>query len=234
MATPNLIRYSKLLSYKLGDPVALGTEDADLFSAELRLNYLSRAYGRLMRMMEAVSKETISRIFPDYYKTIEGQSVETVSLTSLNAFDIFDVYMKDDNQDEYYQANYIQPENYFRVKYGDSTEYYLPSEADNRFYYTIIDGTIKFLPTLGSKWRVDVLYKVNPAQLEYNGTVDIIIPHNFVDMLMTLAAEEAMYDLGDERSLAKAQVYAADIMRQLEIIIRKAQKEEYKEDNRTT
>jgi len=240
--TTNLIRYSKDLSYKLGDVTALGTEDGEIYSAELRLKYLSRAYGRMKRTLNAIFPQTISKIFPDFYKVAEETAIlnNAIALDTADIYNIHDIYVKRDSDSAVgdtwlsYQANYILPENYFRVKYNDSTDYYIPSETDGRFYYTVIDGNIKFLPESTTyTWYADLFYQNNMLHDSYEGTLDIRIPYEYADLLLTLAAQEAMYDTGDTRALNKAQVYGGDIQRQLSILINKAQMEDIKEDNRT-
>lgn len=247
--TTNLIRYSRDLSYKLGDVASLGTEDGEVYSAELRLKYLSRAYGRMKRILNAIFPETISKIFPDFYKVDTDKTISNnaIQLDTINAYNIHDIYVKRSSDATgtgldpdsvttwlSYQANYILPENYFRVKYNDSTEYYIPNEADGRFYYTIIDGNIKFLPEDTTyTWFADLFYQNNVTHESYEGTNDLRIPYDYLDLLLTLAAQEAMYDTGDQRALSRAQVYGNDIDRQVGILINKAQKEDIKEDHRT-
>lgn len=249
---PNFIRYSELLSYKLGYPVSGGNEDAGRYTAELRANYLNRAYNKLRRLLESISFDLVQQIYPDFYHISYSNKISNgnIPLTGIG-FDIYHVYIYYSSKypdppslqdfsdavgsDKHYEANRLKPENYFKVKYNSSSDYYKPSKEDARFFYSIINNKIEFLPSDLTDYYADLLLKRDNQEFSYNegDSDDIRIPKDYLDIFLTIAVEEAMYDDGSNIAIQKARTYAAEINRQISILMGKEQKDEREGDKRT-
>lgn len=119
------------------------------------------------------------------------------------------------------------PENYMATKFATNAEYkpnsILGSEV---FYYSIINGKIVFVFNAAGGEYAEVgrvlsdiqIFMKNDTTEIASATKDIMIPSQYHDLLLTMAALEAMYDQGDQVSLNKAQIYASDIDRQVNIL----------------
>ena len=244
MSTPIKDALNIKLAYKLGTPVSTAKEDAGPFSSELRDSYLVRAYGRLMRLIEAYVKNVIA-IFPAMYKTIlyttgtipkdaagaTAASVDAVVSAGLDLVQngintIEDIFLNKGTvvAPVWVRCSYIFPENYMSVKHATSSQYKASNVTGSEVYfYTVINGTVLFVvqaatgdtdPTIT---EIELFVKNDTSAIN-SGSRDIIVPAQYYDLLLTMAAQEAMHDQGDQMSLAKAQIYASDIQAQISIL----------------
>ncbi len=248
--TPSFDRYLKELSYKLGDPVADGVSDGAVFPQESRTNYLNRAYGRLMRNLENIMLD-ITKVFSDYFitKTIElvtdtdkklvNQIIDTYTLLGADnpVFDIYDVYCEivgdDGDSAGFGRIKYCHPDKYFAAKYGDD-KYYKPDDDTKTFFYAIIDAKIVFLAVNVEVLNIFFFVKNSAFIYIHGGTQDLVIPHEYEDLYLSMAAEEAMLDEGSPKSLKKAQLYNQLVGQQISIIAGKEQTRRQTEETKTT
>jgi len=249
--TPNFNRYSELLSYKLGYPVSNGNADAGKYTAELRANYLNRAYNKLRRLLESISFDLVHQVYPDFYHISYSNKISGGSIPLFDiGFEIYHVFLFNTTNkfgnyptakefsdaiadNKHYEADRLKAENYFKVKYNSSSDYYKPDKSSNRFFYAIINNKIEFLPSNLDNYYADLLLKRDNEEFTYEGNSDIRMPKDYQDIFLTIAAEEAMYDDGSKIALGKAQTYANEVTKQINILVGKEQKDEREGDKRT-
>ena len=227
--TPVLDKLSKDLSIKIFDPVSDGKDDGKTFSKELRLSYINRGYGNMVRTMEAIAPD-ITKIFRDYYVVLDiGSLVERADVTetansgSGNAwtlsgpYDIFDVYYYGAEEPgiSKERAEVLDPDNYLVSKYNIN-DLYTASRTSRK--WTIIQNQLRLLPDTDPKakyYNVTALARNDFAPFTHGGSTDISIPGDYYDILITIAAIEAMSDKGDS---TKYQLYTATLNSKLELI----------------
>ena len=223
MATPVLNKISKDLSYKIFDPVSSGADDGHTFSRELRLAYINRAYGKLIRTLEIIHPK-ITKVFKDYYKFIELSETDTGTFPLEQGYDVFQVYYKTEEDNGPYKANYLDPANYMTAKLGINS-FYEPTQTDR--YWTIIDNSVMLLPNNVEYLDVTAFCRSNFPGFEYEGSTDIKIPGDYEDLLITMAALEAMSDKGE---VTKYELYTRTLTAQLALIAESKRMESIKEE----
>lgn len=235
--TPKLTALSKALAFKLNDSVATGNSDGMLYPSAKRLDYLNRAYGRLRRTIVALDPMLAEKVFKNIYKLYPQLTVSTakVSLTDKQIInDIHDIYITDATMTagKAKPVHKLKPSNYLDAKNGQSTNYYNPDETTDGFFYTVMGDEILLLPSdIPDTAKVDILADVSfeeYAQSVSANAVDMFIPNEYKDMFLCMAAAEAMYDDGEQKSLGKAQAYENFITAQINLIIAKKQSQELK------
>lgn len=232
MATDNLIKYSKALSYKLNDNAESGNSDGPKFTAQLRLDYINRAIGRFRRTLIAIDEDLANRVFKNLFKIYSNQTVTAnkVALpTTEEITDIHSFYVQPTGDTNYYQCHRLTPQNYLEAKNGSLDDFYKPSTAGHKYFYSLVDREIVILSeevSLGGK--AEFIANASFNNFTYNGTSDLIIPNEYIDLFLSMASAEAMYDLGDTQSLNKATNYENYINAQLSIIMQKKQYQDIK------
>jgi len=226
MATPNLNQLSKDLSFKVFDPVSAGTDDGRRFTKELRLQYLNRGYGKMIRILEIIHPKIV-KVFKNYYipisagdlnKDANGNDVADGSGTVYELpqpYDVFDAYYlgEEDPELTHDRADWLDPDNFYPAKFGLNDHYVI--SASNRMW-TLIDNKVMFLPDTGVSYYNVILFCRNYfPQFRHNEGEDIFIPNDYWDILITLAAIEAMSDTGNT---TKYNLYVATLNGQLQLI----------------
>jgi len=231
MATPILNKLSKDLSFKIFDPVTDGKDDGRVFSKELRLAYINRAYGKLVRTLEIIHPKII-KVFKDYFVVIEpngdGNLTETAVegqiapaghgnvATLEHPYDIYDVYYRASEDAQLERADALDPDNFLPTKLGLNDLYI--ATYDNRKWF-LIDNQVRLLPDSGSSEYWGVQFFARNYFPEFNqddvDSKDIAIPNDYKDILITMAAIEAMSDRGMS---GKYQLYTATLNTQLQLI----------------
>ena len=228
MAAPViLIKLSKDLAYKLQDPVTTGTANGQRLTADARLGYLIRAYRRLSRMVMILYPSLISKLFHKYYTIIESISDDKglVDFTAVQS--VHDVYTREPGALDWDNTDYWSPIDFLDVKMGIN-KFYKPDANAGRVYWTIIDDMIHLIPEM----KFEVTYSGNrdiASILEsggYTSTIDIDIPPEHTDILLSLAAAEAYLDLGQNDMV---QAYKQDVTEQLNLLVG-LKKEKQQED----
>jgi len=83
---------SQELSIKLGDKVSSGDSDGEIFSSDLRLGYINRAYGKLIRVLRSLMRNQA----PEFTKVVDYVSVsgQGTGLTGYSNVYELDSYVK--------------------------------------------------------------------------------------------------------------------------------------------
>lgn len=146
-----------------------------------------------------------------------------------------------ENSLTYSFASYLDPNLYMTVKHGNSDMY---TATPEKTFYTVMDEKIFFLPlfinidTLTDEqvegYYITSAYEYEAAEVVFTKdapilstvadlkTYDLTLAHDYVDLLIVMAAYEAMQDIARQD---KAQLYANDITGQLNILTGYAQSE---------
>lgn len=236
MATPVIDQLLKDLAFKIFDPVASGGDDGKIFTKELRMGYLNRAYGNMIRLIEALEVDK-TRAFKSYYKiytpvadvvnvNAPDFTVTTDGYTLPAAYDVIDVYYSATNGGTQLKANRLEPENFLLAK-NSLNSYYTPSTTER--YWSLINNKIMFLPSVvtatNSTHWFDVSFFVRDSFENFvqGGTVDMLVPGDYKSLLIITAAMEAMADKGD---VTKYQLYGNAFDRQMQIMSLKARKQQ--------
>lgn len=223
MATPILEKISKDLAYKLQDPVSTGTANGVRLSASERLNYILRAYRRLLRVVTLLYPDLIQGLFTNYYSTTSGSTTTTGTISFSNS-ELFDLYCKLPASAEYSRATYVSPEDFLDIKMGIN-KFYTPDLSNSLFFWTNINDVISVLPAVTLNYQIN--YRKDIAALVtsggYGGATDIDVPTEHTDLILSFACAEAYLDL-NELNLVNA--YKQDANEQLSILASKTQKKE--------
>lgn len=233
MATPKLTAYSKALSYKLNDNVETGNSDGEKFTAQLRLDYLNRALGRFRRTLISIDEGLANRVFKNLFKIYDNQTI-TANKVALPATeeltDIHNLYIQPTGETEkYYQCHRLSPMNYLEAKNGSLDDFYKPSTTEHKYFYSLINREVVILSEEANlTGKAEFMATSSFNNFTYDGTGDLIIPNEYIDLFLSMASAEAMYDLGDQQSLNKATSYENYINAQISIIAQKKQYEDVK------
>jgi len=255
MANPNLDRRLIDLAYKLRDPVGTDpTADGKVFSYEQRAKYLTRAYGALKRKLKAIMSG-VEDIFPDFYEIIEVLNSDSsatlntweISLSEILSpsgaadpdyvFEIYDMYgsikVGADTSYAWKQISKCYAENYFSTLFGKSS-FYKANDTNLKYFWSIINKKIVFAGGTAEVEKVKLFLKNSVGQFVSTGDDDLIVPTDYVDLLLTQAAFEAMLDLGTDKALKKAQFYNAEIAKELRLLALKEQMKDKTETDKKT
>jgi hypothetical protein len=238
MTTPILNELLISLAYKLRDPVNTPGGDGKIFFYKSRINYITRAYASLKRKLESILLN-VEDYFPDFYTSIDNTEndgallrevqIDLKSLfgeaTNQGAYGIFSIFADltvytDEVPDNFTrQLNKISPENYFQGLYDPTSKFYKENETNKKFYFSLINGEIRFLAGLNTSVHALHLFVKNYIpDYQTDASDDIMLPIELHDILLNLAAYEAMLDLGNQVALAKAQMYNAEVAKEIKII----------------
>ena len=228
MATPILEKISKDLAYKLQDPATAGTANGVRLSADERLGYILRGYRRLLRIVTMLYPSLIQKLFQSYYTTTTGSSNVDGQITNLDFSEVFNIYCKLPDDEDYAKAIYISPDLYLDVKSGQN-KFYNPDLDRQQYYWTLRENDIYLLPAVELAYEVS--YRTDIASLVeaggYGGSVDLDIPTEHLDLLISIACSEAYMDIGEPNMV---QLYKADLTEQLSLLNGLTQKKELKDE----
>ena len=235
------------LSLKLGDPVQ-DHGDGQIFDWADRLKYLERAYARLMRILPKLMRSN-TPLFANSYDKIEmdltGEMLKgnDIVLKKDNVTQSFEKLeelfitvskggIKGDGRDQHYSgsATFITPDKYYSVLNGANASY-TPSVTSKKFYYTYLTNKIFLLPVLStseySYTKIYATYKKDSVIFdETNPNIEIPILNQYIDLIIILAANEGMQDLGRQD---KVGLYTNEITGQLNILSGWAQQKQQEE-----
>lgn len=206
---------AKELSIKVGDPRDDG--DGTIFFREDRLRYISRSYGKLIRILSmAMRKYKPGFVLPlePFNKTFPGGPTGTfknpVDFEKL-FIEMAEVIVK--VGDKRIVASNLDPKNYNQAKYG-LNEINKPDISKGSVFYSVINNKLYLLPEDGKYVEVNAMGVADlPAEL----TVDTKLPIDkvYADLLITLAAIEAMNDLPHPQ---KVGLYRQELLDQISVI----------------
>lgn len=224
MATPILEKVSLDLSYKLQDPVSTGTSPGKRLTAAERLRYIISGYRRLLRLVTLLAPELTDKMFKNYHLLFSGTTNLSGIITLPNA-EIFDVYAKQPNEEDYIKVTYINASLYRDIS-TEQNQFYKPDLNLKQYYWTIIEDDLYILPAV--RYNIQVIYRPDTASLlTYGGTTDIDIPTEFIDLLTSLSAVEAYIDIGQ---LDIVQALKTDVTEQISILANVKKEKEQKDE----
>lgn len=220
-----------ILSLKVGD-VVVAHDDGKQLSLEHRLRYLQRGYSRLIRSLRVLMREyaplfaNVKRVRTqildtDLEKTGIGIKIYNDG-TEITIEKIEELYLKatsttDDRTAKTFisndiQCTYISPDKYLSVKNNTNDMY----DTTKNYFYTILSNEIYLLPILNGTLKY---YQIELITLEDTATFGLedtlLIPNEYIDLFITMAANEAMQDIG---RADKVQLYLNDIIGQLTML----------------
>lgn len=239
------------LSLKIGDPVGAAGDDGPIYSSERRSDYLNRAYNRLRRTLVSITKD-VNLAFNNKDKIVvippdepDGPpittSIEDLFTTGLdkrgsllNAQEIKQIYVEVtvDNVVSYYRANYLDQNKFISAKYNQN-QYY--DTAEDKFFWSDFSGKIAIFGPEGlitDQTDYDLISNVIIYCVSMTSTfvssseanaVDIDIDPMYEDLLLSLAAREAMQDRGDQASVQKNSLYTQDFFDEIKVIAQRPQ-----------
>lgn len=221
----------KTLSLKLGDPVT-DNGDGAIFHWDMRLKYLERAYGRILRtlpkLMRASTplfakgyKVTAKAFLPSTSGPTEEQKGNAIRISHDGDYVVIDdvkelyVITLVKGKAGYVKATHIDSDKYLSVKNKENAQY-TPSMTSP--YYAFLDNAIYLLPTTAGKPEemytgISLTYKQDA--IKFTETTVVPIPNEYIDLLIVTAANEGMQDLARQD---KVQLYSGDINNQLSIL----------------
>jgi len=203
------------LSIKIGDPRNDGG-DGSIFYSKDRLRYISRSYGKLIRILSmAMRKYKPGFVLPlePFDTKYDGkQFTNPVSFT--NSFiEIEEVVVRINDKTTRVLASKLDPKNYNQVKYGlDPINQ--PSFEKKNIFYSVINNKLYLLPESGNYLEVNAM-GVADLPLEITGDTELPIDKVYADLLITLAAIEAMNDLPHPQ---KVTLYRQELLDQISVI----------------
>lgn len=232
MATPILNKLSKDLAYKLQDPVSAGTANGVRLSASERLTYILRAYRRFLRLITMLYPNLIQKLFQSYYSQGTGTTDTVGKISTLGYAEVFDIYCREPDDEDYFKALFIAPNLYYDIQDGQNS-FYTPDLNTNMYYWTQIESEIFILPAVTLQYKI--LYRMDIASLienqmsgvGYGGAKDIDVPTEHLDLILSLASSEAYTDIGQPNMV---QMYLADVNYQLGILNTVAKQKEKDDD----
>jgi len=228
-----LTELDRALSLKLGDYVN-NNDDGLIFSKAQRLKYLERATARLRRILPKIMLVNA----PLFVKTPIYEEITFASednkegkgiLPSRKIIDISEIYAKIGAN--YYPTSRMNHDNFISIKRGKNSEYNPKiTEDEIEIYYTTINDSIYLLPESSDQAYVGIEIVYIPdsegIHLDLNTDIDINIPLDYIDLIITMSAIEGMEDIARQD---KVQLYQADIANQLNIL---TQYSSYKEQKK--
>ena len=204
---------AKELSIKIGDPRDDG--DGIIFFREDRLRYISRSYGKLIRILSmAMRKYKPGFVLPlEPFDLVAGKGE---SITSPVPFKTPFISMEEviiKTGSKRIVASSLDPKNYNQAKYG-LNEVNKPDISKDSVFYSVINNKLYLLPEDGKYTEVNAM---GVADLPPELTVDTELPIDkvYADLLITLAAIEAMNDLPHPQ---KVQLYRQELLDQISVI----------------
>lgn len=212
------------LAQKLGDPVIDSNTDGVIYSAELRRNYLQRAYASLIRIIDRISLQKVPTFVDrirNVYLDIEDNKVkgepENGSLRLTGITEIKSIILQ--SESKFYKTTYIKPEDWAGV-WSKLNNLYDP-KIDNP-YWSIIGDTLKFEPTNYTKILITCIQEptIDFSKSTFGLTTD------YEDLFLNLACIEGFLDNGDKD---KIQLYREHVNWNLTILSNRAIYEDRKE-----
>lgn len=207
------------LALKLGDPVT-NNGAGELFDLEQRVNYLSRAYGRLVRTLKHIMGSYAPQ-FADTVKYIEkpvGLSNKQWHEVSFNEDKIYldkieEAYFVFDEGEIKKKSIINIPSNKWLSTINGENDLQKPDINKGIIYGTIIDNVYCIIPKVEAPIRVEMLYKSSTKYFDSNNMDEKInISSEYLDMLLTMAAAEGMADAARSD---KFQMFVADVNNQI-------------------
>lgn len=209
------------LAQKLGDPVTIHTENGVIYSAELRRQYLQRAYANLIQLIDNITllkKPSFLQRTKLFYKECSDENIYIPEITEVKEI-IFHT------KKGYIKGNFIKPEDWVSVETSINNLY---KPTFENMYWTYIDTEIRFQPHKSFAEDNDVIGMYITAIVEPIINFELKyfnLSSDYEDLLLDLACIEGVSDIGD---VTKLQLYRGNVTWKLNII----QNKQVYEDNK--
>jgi len=204
------------LAIKIGDKVS-GDGDGTIFWSEDRMRYISRAYGKLMRILSMAMRkykpDFVLPLVPINKKFKDPAFSNPVSFEGVKLVDVKELIVTLPGTAGKAIASRLDPANYNQTRFG-LNEINKPDVTKKSIFYSLIDSEIYILPDNGKYTEADVMAVVDlPDTLTVED--DLPIDKVYADLLITLAAIEAMNDLPHPQ---KVGLYRQELLDQVSVI----------------
>lgn len=191
--------YIDKLKYKIGDPTGI------IYSHELLVGYVWRAYTKLLRILNMVMRSKKPYFANLVSKMNIGETDDQGVATTIGR-DVLQIYELLCNGKK---ATYIDPSLY----YTHSLKTSVGVATDDNPLYTIINHNLYVLPK--KVMKIEIIYRHSPDDSSITADKELRLPAEYEDMLLVLAASEAMQDIGRQD---KYQLYQAELNYHLQIM----------------
>jgi hypothetical protein len=233
------------LALKLGDPaIDTGNGDGNIFTRENRLHYISRAYGKLLRIVTKLMDGNL----PFWAKQKVLHSINGVQYDGkdidlgLSVREIESVFVSYNAGTlpskpnilvcTNVQATYKRPEEYLNILHGVNT-ITTPSFVDKKIFFTFLNNSLQLLPIHSILNNENHYYAVQyiclPDTAVYGIDDKLPITYDYLDILINLAAIEGSMDIANQ---VKYQLYQSEVNGQLQILSQYSQIEKQEKGNR--
>lgn len=213
------------LSYKLQDPVAAGNTNGERIDADQRLYYLESAANKLNRMARILYPTLADEITKNYLTYGEFNTNDAGVVQGISFERVITVMVRADAGDPWVSATELKPDEFVEVK-TEQNEFYIPDREEEKFYYSVFNGAVSLLPA-DQYSKTFIHYQKSVATPTYSAN-DIEVPRSMYDILLNLAAGEAMMDLGQ---LDMVQIFNGEASNQLKILGQLKMEKEAKDEN---
>lgn len=189
------------LRYKLSDP------EFDKFAVGLQVAYLERGYAKLTRLLSSVMRTQK----PLFAYNLTDKTAETSPKGIIGASGILSVknlYVKSSRDKEWVKPQKINPEDFIEALYQKGGVH-TPSASN--VVYTVLGSEIRLLPE--TTYSYHLLAEWNTVTLTME--TDLNIPHQYIDLLLTIASLEGMQDLGAQD---KVGIYQGELNYHLQVL----------------
>lgn len=187
------------LSIKVGDYVG-DNGDGNLFSQNMRLKYLERAYNKTIRLLSLAMDKYAPEFARRYYtklfmkSDIKNSEIEfTEGYSVIEQVTVSVIIPGGNGKAETISAMKSDNDIYLTTKAGLNTQR-KPSLENKLVYYSIVNNKIVLLPQVEYQ-SCEILYKKDGEKIS---SINDKIPleTNYTDLILSFAAAEAMVDLG--------------------------------------
>ena len=229
------------LALKLGDPVTNNSK-GELFDLEQRVNYLSRAYGRLIRTLKQVmgsyapqfsdTTKFVQKQLDDFTKKVAWQEVD-FSKDKVYLEKVEEAYLfysttinplpepipappmtEKDGKGSYKKIIMIDNKKWLST-INNENDLQKPDLAKGIFYGTIINNSLCITPLVKNpdKLNLDAIIVTSPIYFDDSDLEQPVnISGEYIDILLTMAASEGMADAARSD---KFQMFVADVNNQI-------------------
>jgi hypothetical protein len=184
------------LSIKIGDYVS-DNGDGELFTQATRLKYIERAYNKTTRLlnlaMDKYAPEFAKRVYTLEFKNVKNGEIIFSSGYSTIEQVVVAYKIPDTQKGTVSVAMKSENTTYLTTAYGINAQK-RPDIKNGLIYYSIVNNKILLLPVYDYD-TCNILYRKDGEKIE---DINAKIPFetNYIDLLLSFAAAEAMVDLG--------------------------------------
>lgn len=126
----------------------------------------------------------------------------------------------------------INPENYFATLFNVNP-YYTANDENLAYFWSTLNRKLRFAGGTAVIKSLQLFYPTPTEKFIINTSSDIVIQQEYAELFLSVAAYEAMLDLGDDKALNKAKMYNGEIMTQIKLEQYKEEVTDKRDSNRT-